>query len=222
MSTKKSTNLEKSGGDLARRRGRPLGGGNTPEQARRLLVDAAEACFAQRGMETTMAEVAREAGVTRAVLYRHFAGREELVVAVAVKVMDRYVAQVVRDLMPTDDVENLITESLVFVTTVVSRDPLLILLAASGEHGFASLLANSSILSAKVAGLYEQVFVLFRDQLRPGLEPADVGHYILAVALSLLMDVVPGTNDPDTVRRYARTFVLPAIIASPPRATPVF
>ncbi|WP_231608754.1 TetR/AcrR family transcriptional regulator [Mycobacterium shottsii] len=205
-----------------RRRGRPAGGGNTPEQARRLLVQTAERCFAGNGLDITMAEVAKRAGVSRAVLYRHFGGRDELVVAVAVQVMDRYVARVVDDLMPTDDVAALITESLVFVTTVVSRDPLLELLSMGAEHGVASLLANSPVLCGKVAGLYEQVFVLFRDRLRVGLEPGDVGRYILGVALSLLMNVIPGSDDPATVRRYVRTFVLPAIVASPPDAVSVF
>ncbi|MCX2930963.1 TetR/AcrR family transcriptional regulator [Mycobacterium sp. CVI_P3] len=205
-----------------RRRGRPAGGGNTPEQARQALIDAAELCFAEQGLEVTVAEVARRAGVTRAVLYRHFGGRDELLVAVAAQVMDRYVAQVIEDLMPTDDVSGLITESLVFVATVVSRDPLLTILASGVEHGLASLIANSPVLSAKVSGLYEQVFVLFQGDLRPGLRPGDVGRYILSVALALLMDVIPGSDDAATVRRYVRTFVLPAIVLVPPEATPVF
>lgn len=217
-----STKAQPGGVGTGRRRGRPVGGGNTPEQARSLLLRAAETCFAERGLDVTMAQVASQAGVTRAVLYRHFNGRDGLLIALAVKVMDRYVAQATKELMPTDDVENLLVESLVFVTTVVSRDPLLVLLASGGEHGFASLLTNSPVLSAKVAGLYEQLFVLFRDRLRAGLDPGDVGRYLLGVALALLMDVIPGSDDPETVRRYARTFVLPAIMDRPPGAEPVF
>ncbi len=169
-----------------------------------------------------MAELARRAGVTRAVLYRHFGGRDELVEAVAAQVMDRYVAQLVEDLMPTDDVSGLITESLVFVTTVVNRDPLLTLLASGAEHGLASLLANSVVLGAKVSGLYEQLFALFPERLRAGLEPSDTGRYVFSVALALLMHVIPGSDDEDAVRRYVRTFVLPAIVAVPPEPTRVF
>ncbi|MBX7431936.1 TetR/AcrR family transcriptional regulator [Mycobacterium sp. Y57] len=208
--------------DAPRRRGRPAGGGNSPIQARQALVDAAGRLFAERGLDVTMAEVARSAGVTRTVLYRHFSGRDELVVAVAAEVMDRYVGQVVQELIPTDDVCGLITESLVFVTTVVSRDPLLTLLSSGAEHGVASMLANSDALRVKVSGLYEQLFELFRDRLRPGLDPVDVGRYVLSVALSLLMDVVPGADDPDTVRRFVRTFVLPGIVAAPPTPGRVF
>ena len=83
-------------------------------------------------------------------------------------------------------------------------------------------MANSDVLSAKLSGLYEQLFYLFREELRVGLRPGDVGQHILGVALALLMDVIPGSDDPETVRRYIRTFVLPAVLYSPPEAAPVF
>ncbi len=57
---------------------------------------------------------------------------------------------------------------------------------------------------------------------RPGLQPYDVAQFIIATALSLLLQTVPGTNDPDVARRYLETFILPAIVADPPPATRVF
>lgn len=186
------------------------------------MVAAAESCFAERGLDVTMAEFAERAGVTRAVLYRHFRGRDELVEAVAVAVMDRCVAQLVERLMPTDDVSALITESLVFVTVEVVRDPVLTVLASGTEHGVAGLLANSDLLGARVSGLYEQLFGVFSARLRPGLAPGDAGRYVLSVALALLMNAIPGTGDPETVRRYVQTFVLPSIVIDPPAPAPVF
>lgn len=169
-----------------------------------------------------MAEFAERAGVTRAVLYRHFGGRDELVEAVAATVMDRYVAHLVERLMPADDVSELITESLVFVTTEVAHDPVLSVLASGTEHGVASLLANSDVLGAKVSGLYEQLFALFSARLRPGLHPGDAGRYVLSVALALLMRAIPGSDDAQTVRRYVQTFVLPAVVIDPPGPAAVF
>lgn len=206
----------------ARRRGRPPGGGNSPEQARRALVVAAESCFAERGIDVTMAELAARAGVTRAVLYRHFNGRDELVEAVAAAVMDRYVAHLVERLMPTDDVSELITESLVFVTSEVAEDPVLTVLASGTEHGVASLLANSDVLGAKVIRLYEQLFAVFTTSLRPGLQPGDAGRHVLSVALALLMRAVPESGDAQTIRRYVRTFVLPSLVTDPPAPERVF
>jgi len=169
-----------------------------------------------------MAEVSRQAGVTRAVLYRHFSGREDLIVGVAGQVMDRYVAEVVTRFTPTDDIGHLITESLVFVSTVVAQDPLLNVLASPYEDGVASLLTNSPALQSRLADLYSQVFVAYGEAIRPRLIPADVGQFVLSVALALLIGAVPGSDQPDVVRRYVHTFVLPAILARPPQPEPVF
>jgi AcrR family transcriptional regulator len=48
---------------------------------RQLILDAARAAFAATGAETSMAEVARRAGVGPATLYRNFATRRELLQA---------------------------------------------------------------------------------------------------------------------------------------------
>src|SRR4051812_23539304 len=50
------------------------------------LIEAAERCFARFGVErTTMNDVAREAHVHRATVYRHFAERNDLITAVLLK-----------------------------------------------------------------------------------------------------------------------------------------
>jgi AcrR family transcriptional regulator len=169
-----------------------------------------------------MAEVSRRAGVTRALLYRHFSGRDDLIVGVAGQVMDRYVAEVVARFTPTDDVGHLITESLVFVSTVVARDPLLKVLASPHHDGVARLLTDSPALRSRLSDLYGHVLVVYGESLRPGLIPADVGQYILSVALALLIGAVSGSGEADVVRRYVQTFVLPAILAVPPRPRQVF
>ena len=53
------------------------------EDRRAQILDAAAAAFARAGFaSTSMSEVAREAGVTRVLLYRHFASKDELYRAV--------------------------------------------------------------------------------------------------------------------------------------------
>ncbi|MFI1918140.1 TetR/AcrR family transcriptional regulator [Nocardia sp. NPDC020380] len=192
--------------------------------ARKQLLAAAERCFLTHGMNVKMDQVAREAGVSRPLLYRHFSGRDELIVGVAGEVMDRYVSTLVGELAPVSDVGELITESLVFVSTVVGKDPVLNLLGESAESGIgvAGLLSNSPELLGRITAMYETVFHLLGEHMRPGLEPGDVARYVLSMALALLMKAVPQADDPDAVRRYVRVFVLPAILASPPPAGPVF
>lgn len=53
------------------------------EQRRAQLIRAGAAAFARRGFtETGLEDVAREAGVTRAIIYRHFASKTELYQAI--------------------------------------------------------------------------------------------------------------------------------------------
>lgn len=46
------------------------------------ILDAARAVFAEQGPVAQLSAVARRAGVGEATLYRHFAGRDELIHAV--------------------------------------------------------------------------------------------------------------------------------------------
>jgi AcrR family transcriptional regulator len=61
----------------------PIGGRLPAAQRRGQLLNVARRVLAQRGFyETTMAEIAEEAGVTKPVLYQHFASKRDLYTAV--------------------------------------------------------------------------------------------------------------------------------------------
>ena len=67
-----------SSAPAARKPGRPTGSGRGPEQRARLL-DAALALFARQGIvETTLGQVAREAGFTPAMMHYYFKTRDQL------------------------------------------------------------------------------------------------------------------------------------------------
>ncbi|WP_225033429.1 TetR/AcrR family transcriptional regulator [Paraburkholderia sp. XV] len=70
--------LGTAGAPAARRPGRPSGSGRGPEQRARLL-DAALALFARQGIvDTTLGQVAREAGFTPAMMHYYFKTRDQL------------------------------------------------------------------------------------------------------------------------------------------------
>ena len=59
--------------------------------ARDRLLDAAETCLQGKGLSgTTMEDIARHAGVSRATVYRYFASRESVVSGVIVRAAERY------------------------------------------------------------------------------------------------------------------------------------
>lgn len=67
----------------------------SPERTQQLLA-AAASCFARRGFaRTTMDEIAREAGVSAGLIYRHFAGKDDLIVAMIDLHRQTEIAQIV-------------------------------------------------------------------------------------------------------------------------------
>lgn len=206
-----------------RGRGRPVGGGNPPEHARELLLDAAERSFVERGYRgSTMQAIAREAGYTRAVIYRHFATRDELLDALVVRVALRKMAAIATRLDKAAGPSIVVVESLVIVATEVAQDPLLGVISERTDDGnVADLIARSANLSEVLASLFEAEFSEADGYLRAGVRPADAARFVLAVALGLLLRLVPGADDAEQVRRYVTVFVLPALAADPPPATPV-
>ena len=208
-----------------RPRGRPVGGGNNTEQARQVLLDAAEQFFIDGGSGTfTMEVIAAEAGYSRSAIYRQFATRKELITALVQRTTQRHMLamlqQVAADATPVD----LLIDSLVIVATQLVHDPLLQTIAAQTPDGaVATLIANDGSLTRTVQSMVEGMLAnSTAGQFRPGLHPHDLAQFLISTALSLLLDVVPGSSDPTVARNYLETFVLPAIVDSPPPATRVF
>jgi AcrR family transcriptional regulator len=61
------------------------------ERTRRRILDAAGQCFAARGYaKTTVEEIASRAGVSKALVYHHFSGKEEILDAVLERTLDAW------------------------------------------------------------------------------------------------------------------------------------
>ena len=76
--------------DLARHRAERV---DRPSNRRTGIVDAAEALFVERGIAaTSMTDVAERVGVTRVTIYRYFSNIDELIFEVAMRMLDRLVA----------------------------------------------------------------------------------------------------------------------------------
>ncbi len=68
------------------------------EEQRASILDAAEKLFLQDGLEnTTMVDIARQAGITKVTLYRYFANRDEIALAIHVRMLGRIASQLEQD-----------------------------------------------------------------------------------------------------------------------------
>jgi AcrR family transcriptional regulator len=204
-----------------KRLGRPVGGGNEPGRAREVLLDAAERALIKFGYRAlTMESVAREGGYTRAIVYRHFPTRNDLFEGLLRRGTLRVIKRVKNKAGPSADFATLVTESLVMVGTKLADDPLHAVLAEYTDTGaVATVLSNARRYTDFVESLLQP---LVGEDLRDGLHTDDVAQFLVMVAMNLLLGMVPGSDDPDQVRRYVAVFVLPAVLRDPPAAGPVF
>lgn len=62
------------------------------ERNRRLLLDAAAAAFAEGGLDVSVAEIARRAGVGQATVFRNFPTKDELIAAIVADRVDELVS----------------------------------------------------------------------------------------------------------------------------------
>jgi len=204
-----------------RARGRPAGGGNTADQAKELLLDAAERLILERGYQaSTMELIAKEAGYSRALIYRQFPNRQRMLEALVNRVTRRHQLAILERMPPGAGLAELLVESMVIVATELVHAPLFKTISEQTEDGtVARLIAADPNLPA----LIEVMLQGYGDsQIRPGLTATDLGQFLVSTALSMLLGVIPGADDPDIARRYLRTFVLPSILVHPPAAEPVF
>jgi AcrR family transcriptional regulator len=95
-------------------------------EAREKLVQAAVACIERDGFDrTTVASVAREAGVTRATLYRYFKDGQDLLRGAAIRVGGGILDRMERHVGKFDSAEERIVEAMVFLWREIPDDPLL-------------------------------------------------------------------------------------------------
>jgi AcrR family transcriptional regulator len=202
----------KAGNDLPtspRRRGRPAGGGNTAQQTREILLDAAERSFRVRGHRaSTMETIAQDAGYSRAALYRQFPNRESLDDALIQRTTQRHMLRLLERHESAGPVD-MIVDTLVIVATELAHDPLLKTISDAVKR-----LAEPRIeaMLCEDAG----------QHFRPGIHPQDLTQFLIATALSLLLGIIPDSENADVARHYIEVFVLPAIVRDPPRPRVVF
>lgn len=187
--------------------------------ARDRLVAAAAACVDRFGLtKTTVEDVAREANVSRATIYRYFGNRDELMLEVLLCELDQSMEQGLETFFegatcPEEFGESLV-EAAEYLLTSIRQSPKLQLLLQREGPGFSSTIAGASealfrqwatdvgpyLASAQAAGL-----------LRDDMDAAEAAEWILRAILSLLMVEGPSHHSADDERRLLRTFVVPAL-----------
>lgn len=181
------------------------------------LIAACETCLRRDGLRhTTMVDVAHEAGISRAALYKHFPDKATLVLATIAHTDERFwsdahrrvgrrrtlVAQVAEAIELSREQERAVEPgSLVQQLRRTDRDEL----AAVLDTGLRAVLpAMAEFWEPYLARAVE------RGEVRADLEIVRAAEWVMRMVLSLL--TVPGTgvdaDDPLSLRRFLDDFLL--------------
>ncbi|BBY42175.1 TetR/AcrR family transcriptional regulator [Mycolicibacterium celeriflavum] len=188
--------------------------------ARDRLLDAAETCLQSRGLSgTTMEDIARQAGVSRATVYRYFPSRESVVSGVIVRAAERYLHRISGRISAHTDLGSAILDFVAATVRAARREPIIgILFGSDDELAGVGLAKGTSVaLFELVAEFLRPVFAAHWDQLEAGMSVDDAAEWILRTILSLLSVRGPRHRSPEGLDAFLRRFLLPALLADTQR-----
>ena len=180
---------------------------------RERLLEAAYTCVARYGLaKTTMGDVAREARLSRATVYRYFPkGKEQVVRQVVAWEAGRFFDRLTRSVAHHTDLADLLTETLVLAhRSVEEHEVLQKILQTEPER----LLPLLTIENARLISLVKQFLVL---AMQRATLPADVDGEAAADYLArMLLSHIGGAGGWDLterneVRELVRSQLLPGL-----------
>lgn len=178
-----------------------------------VVLDAVATCAARWGMDkTTVDDVAREAGVSRATVYRLFpGGKDSLVEMTTEREAVRLVSAVGRAVTSEADLETAMTVMLNTAARLLDAEPALTYMRAHEPATLRRLLSMHHL---------DTILEMVADALSPGLagflDPEDAREVViwgarLVVSYYLIPDPARDLTDIDEARRLVRNHLLAGI-----------
>ena len=190
----------------------------SPDESRERVLAGTYECIARVGIgKTTVEDVARASGVSRATVYRLFpGGRDELLRDTVAWEMARFFARLGGELGEAPDFETFLERALPFAREAVLAHAVLQKVLETEPERLMPLI---TVEQHRVLEYITAYFLplLARDQaaglIRPGVDLEMCAEYVARMALSLMAS--PGRHDlddPEEVRRIVRDELLGGVL----------
>jgi AcrR family transcriptional regulator len=183
------------------------------EDATRRILDATRACIDREGWPVSLAEVAREVGVTRATVYRYFPTTEALLFATATDSIGDFLVRVEAhlahvQLCPAE----MVIECVAFTLEELPNEPYLgLLYDPETQFGVFNRDFTSPISIARGRLIIDQIPVDWVDQGFDDSRLNEFVEFLLRIIQSLMID--PGTPPRRGIelRKYLSRWLGPAV-----------
>ncbi|MCU1353483.1 MAG: transcriptional regulator, TetR family [Acidimicrobiales bacterium] len=177
---------------------------------------ATVACLGRYGIaKTTVDDVAREAGMARATLYRHVpGGRDQLISEAITWEVGRFFTELAQAVEGSPDLATRLERALIHAHRAVDQHEVLQKVLETEPERLLPQLTESApivlaVLRDYLAGL------LAAEQLQPGVTPEQAADWLARMGLSFI--IAEGSwdlSDPAAVRRLVREQLLAGILAT--------
>ncbi|MBI1844529.1 MAG: TetR/AcrR family transcriptional regulator [Actinobacteria bacterium] len=179
---------------------------------RRRVLDAALACIARRGItKTTLEDIAREAGCSRATIYRMFpGGKETLVGALTVEEALRFMEGLGAHLDQADDLVSMLEGAVLYASRIVAgHQALQFLFAHEPEQIIPTALGRGRESLSAISAFLAPYMAKHVGDLRAGADAEWVVRLVFSynLAPSRHFDL----TSVDDVRRFVGDYVLPCV-----------
>ncbi len=184
------------------------------DDTRQRIVEGAYACVARRGLaKTTLEDVAREAGCSRATVYRVFpGGREEVLGATVSWATSEFFARLHAHVQGAAGLEEMMERGIVFAhRAILEHDVLQRVMQTEPEKLLPTLTVESNRIREGIAAVLEPV--LARRGLAPGVDRGEAADLLARMVLSYIS--APGRwdlGDPAQVSRLVRSELLAGVV----------
>jgi AcrR family transcriptional regulator len=190
-----------------------VAGGAVRSSVEEQFLDAAESCLKRNGIRrTTMVQVADEAGLSRAWLYRHFPDKVSLLGAALIRQDEQFWTDVRARIARRTTLAGQLAEAVVY-----SRDQkasaLVLKLRATEPSACAEIMGIGLRQSLPGMAAFWRPFIeraRDRDEVRSDVDITRAAEFVMRFVLSMV--TVPGdtvdVDDVDAVRRFAQDFVV--------------
>jgi AcrR family transcriptional regulator len=184
------------------------------------ILEAARELLAEHGLRrTSLADIARAAGVSEATLYRRFASRDDLLRILVIREARAFIARVDQQISGLEDPEEvLIAAWLTFTRSLRGHDLVQRLLVTDPEHVL-PLLTTQGAAALALGRRYVQATAERVRQLGAELRapPEQIAEVLTRLAQSLVLtrETVLPLDDEQRLEAFARAVLTPMVLARP-------